>query len=93
MFLIASLSTNLVYIGIFTLVDLGFLTVAASYFAGADGHHASAVGLKKACGVFCFLAGLIGWYLTLQILVKDSLFDLPLGDTSRFFAKSKKATE
>jgi uncharacterized protein len=60
-FLIASLPTNLVYIAIFFLVDLGFLTVAASYFAEADGHHAPAVGLKKAGGVFCFIAGLVGW--------------------------------
>jgi succinate-acetate transporter protein len=60
-FLIASLPTNLVYIAIFFTVDIGFLTVAASYFAEADGHHASAIALKKTGGVFCFIAGLIGW--------------------------------
>lgn len=60
-FLIASLPTNLVYIGIFFTVDLGFLTVAASYFAEADGHHGSAIALKQAGGAFCFVAGLIGW--------------------------------
>lgn len=60
-FLIASLPTNLVNIAIFFTVDLGFLFVASSYFAEADGHHGSAVGLKKAGGVFCFIAGLIGW--------------------------------
>ncbi|KAF2729212.1 hypothetical protein EJ04DRAFT_537962 [Polyplosphaeria fusca] len=59
-FLIASLPTNLVYIAIFFTVDLGFLTVAASYFAAADGHEASSIALKKAGGVFCFIAGLIG---------------------------------
>jgi hypothetical protein len=63
-FLIASIPTNLVYILIFTFVDLAFLLIAASYFALADGHDASADGLKKAGGVFCFLAGLVGWYVT-----------------------------
>lgn len=61
MFLIASLPTNLVYILIFLFVELGFLFVGASYFAAADGHAASSIGLKKAGGVFCFLAGLVGW--------------------------------
>lgn len=45
------------------MVELGFLTVATSYFAEADGHHAAAVALKKAGGGFCFVAGLIGWYV------------------------------
>jgi succinate-acetate transporter protein len=60
-FLIASLPTNLIYIGIFFTVELGFLTVAISYFAEADGHHIAAVALKMAGGGFCFVAGLIGW--------------------------------
>lgn len=60
-FLVASLPTNLVYIGIFFTVELGFLFVGASYFAEADGNHTASVGLKKAGGIFCFLAGLIGW--------------------------------
>ncbi|KPM44573.1 hypothetical protein AK830_g2013 [Neonectria ditissima] len=60
-FLIASLPTNVVYILIFTFVDLGFLLVSASYFALADGNSGTAIGLKKAGGAFCFLAGLVGW--------------------------------
>ncbi|ORY11941.1 GPR1/FUN34/yaaH family-domain-containing protein [Clohesyomyces aquaticus] len=72
-FLVASLPTNFVYISIFFLVDLGFLTVAVSYFSEADGNHAAAVGLKKAGAGFCFVAGLIGWYLTFHLLLKDSL--------------------
>lgn len=58
----ASIPTHIVNILIFFLVDLGFLAIAASYFATADGHAAAALGLKKAGGVFCFLAGLVGWY-------------------------------
>ncbi|KAJ5389352.1 uncharacterized protein N7496_000420 [Penicillium cataractarum] len=90
-FLIASLPSNIAYILVFFLVDLGFLTVAASYFAKADGHAASAIALQKSGGVFCFLAGLIGWYIVFHLLLQDSLLDLPLGDTSRYFGKKKKA--
>ena len=89
-FLIASLPTNLVYISIFFLVDLGFLMVAASSLAEANGHHTSAEGLKKVGGVFCFPAGLVGWYLTFQLFLKDSLVELLLGDTSGYFGKSRK---
>lgn len=62
-FLVASLPSNIAYILVFFLADLGFLTVAASYFAKADGHAAAAVALQKSGGVFCFPAGLIGWYI------------------------------
>jgi hypothetical protein len=72
-------------------VDIGFLTVAASYFAKADGHAAAAVGLQKSGGVFCFLAGLIGWYIVFHLLLQDSLLDLPLGDTSQYFGKKRKS--
>lgn len=88
-FLIASLPSNVSYILVFLLVDLGFLMVAASYFAAADGHPASSTALKKAGGVFCFLAGLVGWYIVFHLLLADSLLDLPLGDTSRLFGKKK----
>ncbi|KAF2854754.1 hypothetical protein T440DRAFT_542314 [Plenodomus tracheiphilus IPT5] len=89
-FLVASLPSNLVYIGIYFTVDLGFLLVAASYFAEADGNLAASVSLKKGGGGFCFVAGLIGWYLTFALLLKDSIVELPLGDTSRYFAKTRK---
>ncbi|EUC30275.1 hypothetical protein COCCADRAFT_39469 [Bipolaris zeicola 26-R-13] len=89
-FLVASLPTNLVYIIIFFTVELGFLLIAASYFAVADGHAGASVALKKGGGAFCFLSGLAGWYLEFALLLKDSIVELPLGDTSRFFAKSRK---
>lgn len=59
---IAVLPTNLTFIVIFVFLVLGFLFVASSYFAAADGHAAASINLKKAGGVFCFLAGLGGWY-------------------------------
>lgn len=52
---------NIVNILIYVFVVLGFLFVAISYFAAADGHAAASIGAKKAGGVFCFLAGLVGW--------------------------------
>jgi Fic family protein len=33
----------------------------------------------------------IGWYLTFALLLNDSIVELPLYDTSRFFAKRRKA--
>ncbi|EGY19191.1 Acetate transporter protein patA like [Verticillium longisporum] len=89
-FFIASLPSNLVFIAIFALVDVGFILVSASYFAAADGSHSASIALKKASGVFCFLAGLVGWYLTLHLLIKDDLYELPLGDTSGYFPKTRK---
>lgn len=89
-FLIASLPSNIAYILVFLFVDLGFMLVAASYFALADGKPDISVSLKIAGGVFCFVAGLVGWYIVFHLLLKDSLVDLPLGDTSRYFAKTRK---
>ncbi|OCK79942.1 hypothetical protein K432DRAFT_298732, partial [Lepidopterella palustris CBS 459.81] len=40
--------------------------------------------------IFCLLAGLVGWYLTFHLLLKDSLVELPLGDISRHFGKAGK---
>jgi succinate-acetate transporter protein len=60
-FLVASLPTNLVYIAIFFTVVMGFLLVASSYFALADGNAAASLALKQGGGGFCFVSGLIGW--------------------------------
>ena len=65
-FLVASINTNIVNILIYLFVDLGFLCTAGSYFATADGHEASSLALKKTGGVFCFLAGLLGWFVIVR---------------------------
>jgi succinate-acetate transporter protein len=88
--LIGSLPTNLAYIAIFLLVDLGFLFVASSYFAAADGKQAVAGRLKKAGGGFCFVAGLVGWYVVFHLLLAESVVVLPLGDTGRVFGRKGK---
>ncbi|TDZ19209.1 Acetate transporter protein patA [Colletotrichum orbiculare MAFF 240422] len=92
-YLVASLPTNVVYILIFVFVELAFVTVAASYFAAADGHPTVSVALKKSGGAFAFLAGLVGWYLTFHLLLKDSIVELPLGDTSKYFPKTRKKVD
>ncbi|KAL5049148.1 GPR1/FUN34/yaaH family-domain-containing protein [Aspergillus fruticulosus] len=89
-FLVTPLPSNIAYILVYLFIDLGFLAVAASYFAKADGHGATVVALQKAGGAFCFLAGLMGWYIVFHLLLQDSLLDLQLGDTSRLFGKRKE---
>lgn len=32
-------------------------------------------------------------YLTLHLLIKDSIVELPLGDTSKYFSKSRKVAD
>ncbi|KAK1976677.1 GPR1/FUN34/yaaH family-domain-containing protein [Colletotrichum cereale] len=92
-YLVACLPTNVVYILIFVFVEVALVTIAASYFAAADGNHTVSIGLKKAGGVFAFFAGLVGWYLTFHLLLKDSVVELPLGDTSQYFPKTRKKME
>ncbi|RMZ86540.1 hypothetical protein DV736_g6236, partial [Chaetothyriales sp. CBS 134916] len=92
-FLIGSAPINLVYFGIFLTVELAFLFVSASYFAAADGHAAAATALKKAGGVFGFLSGLLGYYTLGHLMCQEALFfSFPMGDTSRFFSRKKKAS-
>lgn len=87
-FLVDSLPSNLACIAVFFLVDMGFLMVAASYFAKADEYHASFVALKKAEGGFCFVA--VVWYIVFRLLLKVVLVELPLADTSRSSGKRVK---
>ncbi|RMZ74922.1 hypothetical protein DV738_g5677, partial [Chaetothyriales sp. CBS 135597] len=91
-FLIGSATINLVYFGIFFTVELAFLFVSASYFAAADGHAGASIALKKAGGVFGFLSGLLGYYTLANLMCQEALFfSFPMGDTSRFFTRKKKA--
>ena len=81
---------NLVYIGIFFTVQMAFTLVAASYFATADGHASTALGLKKAAGAFAFLSGLLGYYTVANLMCQEAMFfSFPMGDTSRFFSANK----
>jgi succinate-acetate transporter protein len=48
-------------------VEVGFALISASYFLLADGHTDRSVAIKKAGGAFCFLAGMFGWYVEVQM--------------------------
>ncbi|GAB7361491.1 hypothetical protein MBLNU230_g1547t1 [Neophaeotheca triangularis] len=89
-FLIASMPFNIVYILIFTTVELCFALDASSYFARADGKIATSDALMKSAGVFGFISGLLGYYTTLHYLCSHALpFRVPMGDTSKYFARMK----
>lgn len=78
------------YIGIFFTVQLAFTLVAASYFATADGHDNTALGLKKTAGAFAFVSGLLGYYTVANLMCQEALFfSFPMGDTSRFFSRKE----
>ncbi|KAH6884495.1 GPR1/FUN34/yaaH family-domain-containing protein [Thelonectria olida] len=90
-FLIASLPFSFVYISIFVALEVCLSLDAASQFAHADGKLATSAGLIKASGVFAFISGLLGFYCVLHYLCQEALpFDVPMGDTSRFFARLKQ---
>ena len=81
---------NLVYIGIFAMVELAFVLIAASYFATADGNASVGIALKKSGGAFAFLAGLLGWYTVGHLMCQEALFfSFPMGHTSHFFRPRK----
>lgn len=84
-------SSNLVYFGIFLIVELVFELVAASYLAAADGKAATGVALKKAGGIFGFIPGLLGHYTLGHLMCQETLFfSFPMGDTSRFFKRKQR---
>ena len=69
---------------------MAFTLVAASYFATADGHASTALGLRKAAGAFAFLSGLLGYYTVANLMCQEAMFfSFPMGDTSKFFSAKK----
>jgi hypothetical protein len=63
-------------------VELAFALIAASDFAIADGKPDAAKALKKAEGVFAFLAGLLEYYTVAHLMCQTGLFfRFPMGDT------------
>ncbi|KAM0346196.1 hypothetical protein ACHAPU_005618 [Fusarium lateritium] len=90
-FMLGSAPINLVSFGIFTTIFICFTLDAASNFAHADGKLDVAKSLMKAAGVFGFISGLLGYYSCASSMCADAIpFELPCGDTSRFFKKTRK---
>lgn len=87
-FLFGSLPIGPVCIGAFFFVELAFALIAASYFATADAKLDTATVLKKAGGVFAFLAGLLGYYTVAHLMCLTGLFfRFPMGYTSKYFVR------
>ncbi|PRP85377.1 hypothetical protein PROFUN_07085 [Planoprotostelium fungivorum] len=95
--MIGTLRTNLVFILIFVLVWIGFVLLSISFFCLADGNLQGAHALRLVSGYFCFITGLLGFYLlTAQILdIMGFGITLPLGvvpDNYFKFNKKKQAS-
>ncbi|KAK2596110.1 hypothetical protein QQS21_006457 [Conoideocrella luteorostrata] len=86
--LIASFRFNVVYILIFTALELCLCFDAAAQFIHAGGNIAASNSFMTIAGAFAFIASVLGYYAVLHYLCQESLpFRVSLGDTSRFFKK------
>lgn len=90
-YLIASLRTNVVFVALFTFLDIAFWLLAAIYLKLAHASISHVPALLKAAGAFCFLTCLMGWYLEC-VLIFDSVgipVKLPVGDMSNFMSRRR----
>lgn len=89
---IASLRTNVVFVLLFTFLEVDFWLLAALYIKLALGRTSMLTGIMKAAGAFGFLTCCMGWYL-LVVLVFDSTgmpISLPVGDLSTFMSRGAR---
>ncbi|KAF4896344.1 Acetate transporter protein patA [Colletotrichum fructicola] len=81
---------NIANVVVYGALELSYIFNCAANFAFADGHTASGKSLTKVAGSFGFIAALVGFYAMAHGFCGDVLpFEMPLGDLSRFFARSK----
>ncbi|ORY72921.1 GPR1/FUN34/yaaH family-domain-containing protein [Leucosporidium creatinivorum] len=91
-FLIASLRTNVVFVALFTFLDITFWLLVTLYLDIAQAKTAHLATLMKAAGATGFLTCICGWYL-LVVLVFGSTgipLALPVGDLSNFMSPRRK---
>lgn len=89
---IASLRTNVVFVLLFSFLEVAFWLLVALYTKLALGRTSMLAGITKAAGVFGFLTCCMGWYL-LVVLVFDSTgmpISLPVGDLSSFMSRGAR---
>ncbi|GAA5888774.1 hypothetical protein JCM16303_005305 [Sporobolomyces ruberrimus] len=89
---VASLRTNVVFVLLFTFLEVTFWLLAALYTKLALGRLSMLEGITKAAGAFGFLTCVMGWYL-LVVLVFDSTgmpISLPVGDLSTFMSRGPR---
>ncbi|KAF0322270.1 gpr1 family protein [Colletotrichum asianum] len=89
-FFIAAFSTDIANVVVYGALEFSYIFNCAANFVFADGHTASGKSLTKVAGSFGFIAAPAGFYAMANGFCGDVLpFEIPLGDLSRFFAKSK----
>ncbi|KAF4874951.1 Acetate transporter protein patA [Colletotrichum siamense] len=81
---------NIANVIVYGALELSYILNCAANFAFADGHTSSGKSLTKVAGSFGFIAALAGFYAMASGFCGDVLpFEIPLGDLSRFFARTK----
>ncbi|KAK1851957.1 gpr1 family protein [Colletotrichum chrysophilum] len=81
---------NIANVIVYGALELSYIFNCAANFAFADGHTSSGKSLTKVAGSFGFIAALAGFYAMASGFCGDVLpFEIPLGDLSRLFARSK----
>ncbi|GAA5903009.1 uncharacterized protein JCM6883_002664 [Sporobolomyces salmoneus] len=91
-YMIASLRTNVVFVLLFSFLEVTFCLLTALYIKVALGRLSMIEGITTAAGAFGFLTCCMGWYL-LVVLVFDSTgmpISLPVGDLSTFMARGAR---
>lgn len=93
-YLIASLRTNVVFVLLFTFLEITFDLLAATFFRIGDQNFVHLETYLKSAGAFAFITACTGWYL-LVVLVFGSTgvpFALPIGDLSNFMSRRPKTS-
>lgn len=81
---------NIVYVMIFTTLELCLVIDGASHFWLADGHDDAFKRLQKVAGAFAFIASILGYYTAAHYFLEDALgFALPMGNLSGFWNKKR----
>ena len=75
-FLICSLRTNIIFVGVFVMATIGFSFASATLWFTAEGNTAYAGTMSVATGACFFVADLLGWYLLAALLF--AIMELPI---------------
>lgn len=76
--------SNVVYVLIFTMLELCLLIDGSSFFIRANGNEAMFSQMQQVAGAFGFVAGLLGYYTCAHYMCEEALpFRLPMGQLRR----------
>jgi succinate-acetate transporter protein len=84
LFLICSLRTNLVFVGVFLAYSIAFPLLAAGDWQRGEGNMELSHRLEVGGGAACFIVSMLGWYAFLSSMLQavDFPIQLPMGDLS-----------